>query len=781
MTTNRHTPLLALFCAALFLGGCQSTDLSAPSPLQQEPAPQNEGSGDEEQAPLPSRNRAPWIEGAPGAQPVVGQPFEFTPTAGDPDGDSLTFRASGLPGWASFDPSSGRISGTPATDDAGTSSEVRISVSDGAYEAFLPPFTLQIDALPGTGEHNPPPPPPENRAPSISGTPATSVTVGDLYRFTPSASDPDGDSLAFSVSGLPAWASFDRATGTVEGRPGAADVGVHGSIRIEVSDGQASALLPLFSITVNDLLPAGGETIYVDNTLSASCTDYAPASRSCGGGSARAYASLRGAADAARAGDRVVIRGGTYTEGLYPGNSGTPDQPIVFTAAEGETVTITGSSLSPAIDISGRSHLVIRGLTVDGVRRWLHARNAHYNRIENNTFRRALDPYRSSKTGVYLERATFNKVLNNTIEDGTADNLSLIDADRNLIEGNRITKGGHALWVVKCGDFNVIRNNYFHNSEQKIGEIYDCDGVGFENITAIDATRRNLVEGNEFAFTPSSGNSSPYAGIQYAGQQGIIRDNLFHHTTGPGLSMTLYGGEATRNWGNRVYHNVFFRTALAGIALAGENSSYVFRDNQFKNNILAESIFVANDTRWSWYTGELDGKPVQIKTGRLDGYLFEGNAISGSGGDEPYLITHGVLSAASPARTVSEWERAHPALFRDTITAAPLFRDGEALDLHLTGGSPLIDSGTFLTRATGSGNGTALTVEDASFFYDGFGIEGEPGDEIQLEGSAVKVRIVSIDYANNILHLDTPVSWTVGQGVTRSFNGQRPDIGPFEY
>ncbi len=89
-----------------------------------------------------------------------------------------------------------------------------------------------------------------NRPPTISGTPPTSVTAGTSYSFTPSASDPDGDALAFSIQGKPAWASFSTSTGRLSGTPSAADVGTYGNIRISVSDGSATATLAAFSVSV---------------------------------------------------------------------------------------------------------------------------------------------------------------------------------------------------------------------------------------------------------------------------------------------------------------------------------------------------------------------------------------------------------------------------------------------------------------------------------------------------------------------------------------------------
>ena len=91
-----------------------------------------------------------------------------------------------------------------------------------------------------------------NRAPSISGNPASEAETGSTYEFRPNASDADGDTLSFSVANLPPWANFDEFSGRLWGTPGATDVGIHGSILISVSDGKTSTALRTFSITVNE-------------------------------------------------------------------------------------------------------------------------------------------------------------------------------------------------------------------------------------------------------------------------------------------------------------------------------------------------------------------------------------------------------------------------------------------------------------------------------------------------------------------------------------------------
>lgn len=93
-------------------------------------------------------------------------------------------------------------------------------------------------------------PPPPNSAPAISGQPPGSVLESEFYDFAPSASDPDGDALTFSITNQPGWADFDPQSGALYGTPTAADVGLYSDILISVTDGQATSQLSAFSIDV---------------------------------------------------------------------------------------------------------------------------------------------------------------------------------------------------------------------------------------------------------------------------------------------------------------------------------------------------------------------------------------------------------------------------------------------------------------------------------------------------------------------------------------------------
>jgi hypothetical protein len=91
-----------------------------------------------------------------------------------------------------------------------------------------------------------PVPVPENKAPTISGTPQSSLLTNTDYLFTPDASDGEDDPLTFSISNKPNWADFNIFTGVLKGTP--IKVASFENIVISVSDGTSKTSLPAFNI-----------------------------------------------------------------------------------------------------------------------------------------------------------------------------------------------------------------------------------------------------------------------------------------------------------------------------------------------------------------------------------------------------------------------------------------------------------------------------------------------------------------------------------------------------
>ncbi|ERJ58174.1 Ig-like domain-containing protein [Sphingobacterium paucimobilis] len=93
---------------------------------------------------LKSVNHAPLITGTPTTTVDQDATYSFTPAANDVDGDVLTFSIMNKPSWATFDPATGRLTGTPSNADVGTTSGIMISVSDGTLTASLSAFSITV-------------------------------------------------------------------------------------------------------------------------------------------------------------------------------------------------------------------------------------------------------------------------------------------------------------------------------------------------------------------------------------------------------------------------------------------------------------------------------------------------------------------------------------------------------------------------------------------------------------------------------------------------------------
>ncbi|HWK51206.1 MAG TPA: putative Ig domain-containing protein [Steroidobacter sp.] len=101
--------------------------------------------------PSSSTNAAPTMAGTPGATAVVGQAYSFQPAATDANGDRLSFTVANLPGWATFNAQTGRISGTPTAAQVGSYGNITVTVSDGQANASVGPFTITVSDVANAG------------------------------------------------------------------------------------------------------------------------------------------------------------------------------------------------------------------------------------------------------------------------------------------------------------------------------------------------------------------------------------------------------------------------------------------------------------------------------------------------------------------------------------------------------------------------------------------------------------------------------------------------------
>jgi hypothetical protein len=150
-------------------------------------------------------NRPPLLDPIGDRSFDAGTAWSISLGANDPDSDGLSFRCEGAPAVAAFE-DAGNGSAT-LSDPEGASQPGNYAVMCSVTDAGVPPlsaaesFTLSIGNV--------------NRPPVLD---PPSVIRQDGALFVPlTARDPDGDSLRFSVAGMPDGADFvDNGDGTAE-------------------------------------------------------------------------------------------------------------------------------------------------------------------------------------------------------------------------------------------------------------------------------------------------------------------------------------------------------------------------------------------------------------------------------------------------------------------------------------------------------------------------------------------------------------------------------------
>ncbi len=166
-------------------------------------------------------NRAPGLTQPANQTTAEGAAASLTLTASDPNGNPITFSATGLPSGLSINPATGVISGTPSYTSAGVYS-VTATVSDGSLTASRT-FTWPVTNT--------------NRQPALTQPDNQTSPAGTALTLSLSGSDPDSDPISFSATGLPAGLTINMATGVISGTP--ATAGTY-TVTATITDGSLS-------------------------------------------------------------------------------------------------------------------------------------------------------------------------------------------------------------------------------------------------------------------------------------------------------------------------------------------------------------------------------------------------------------------------------------------------------------------------------------------------------------------------------------------------------------
>lgn len=183
-------------------------------------------------------NTSPTMAAITDRTEAAGTAVNFKVVASDPDGDTLTYTASGLPYFITINPVDGTISGTLIS--RGTYN-VTITATDAKGNGVTQSFTWIVG----------------NRAPEFSADLANTAQIinenSSLYAVT--ATDADGDALTYSLKSgsLPAGITFNP-NGTFSGTAGNTSAAFSPyTVEIEVVDSNGGSDSTTLVITINDL------------------------------------------------------------------------------------------------------------------------------------------------------------------------------------------------------------------------------------------------------------------------------------------------------------------------------------------------------------------------------------------------------------------------------------------------------------------------------------------------------------------------------------------------
>ena len=452
------------------------------------------------------------------------------------------------------------------------------------------------------------------------------------------------------------------------------------------------------------------------------------------------------------AGDTIFFKSGQSYGALTPA-SGTNGGYVTYAAyGTGTKPVIAGCT------VSNKSYIKFQGLQFSSTNANypLNITTSSYISVEK------CDIFAESSCTAYAALRIYMNAHHNSIVGSTIahrnfgmqnDALNLkYNANNNLIEGNAIgtathyaltLEGSSAAYPTYVCSNNVIRNNTINNPQGAMVE-------------AQSNSNRNLFDGNNITGGKTSANDNNATHVfKSVSMYNIIRNNILHdnnQAAAYGISSYAYqynSDPANNVVGNRIYNNLITAVASQPIVMDNYNpGASVLNNNVYKNNIVSNN-----------------GSSFQLivaTTAGVTNNSFRNNLFNTA-------ATTNVVKVGGSATTVAGIQATDPAHYSGNLQADPML-SGTAPQT----GSPCIGAGDFLARVSTGGSGSTITVDDAGYFSDGFGVS--TGDTIRVGNTTTTVT--AVNYTTNTLTLADVITCATGDPVSLPYDGAKPNIGP---
>ena len=516
------------------------------------------------------------------------------------------------------------------------------------------------------------------------------------------------------------------------------------------------------------------------------------------------------AARVARPGDTILIHGGVYYEDVKPRYSGKPGEFIVYkNYGDGEVILdAQDGRRTGCIEIENKSYLHFSGLTVRGANSY-------------STWPRAGIAVRDGSSNIILEDITAYDNYFGILVYGKNKPVSFITV-RNSKTFDPDTKTGNTHYGIyfyqKVYDSSILNNHaaYALPEPQSYGIEVSTDYPGVQ----ADGPRRIVITGNEVDHNESQGihtwnavgvlisdnhshdNGATGIQIEDGSENIVIENNLSENNA---QSYEYETGVWVDGSKNVLVRNNILRSNKIGLNISVSDRVIVHDNTIYLNDRGAENLFnaaglmvdhdvsdisITQNTFYQNSAGAAQLGGINLGSGEpnCERISFKNNIVAETKSSWD-LALGSCMNLSSDyndfynTRAVSilwnestyDWLAYRAASRQDahSVSQDPLFVDPAGFDFHLGPTSPLLGKGVVLTSTTDAGDGNVITVRDAGYFSDGFGI-GQ-GDEIVI--GVNQVRIIAIDYANNKITIDRVIRWRKGDEVSFPFSGIAPDMG----
>lgn len=368
---------------------------------------------------------------------------------------------------------------------------------------------------------------------------------------------------------------------------------------------------------------AVASVLYVDKN-NPSCSDTAPGA----GTQSQPYCTIGKGASVAIGGQTVQVASGTYAELVTVGHSGSAGSPIVFTAAPGASVTVSGGA--DGFKLTGKSYVTIQGFTVANTTSYgFYVSSSSSNvTISGNTVSNIasngiyVTTLSSNVTvsgntvsgvdgvGIYVNTLSNITVSGNTVSDTTSYGIYNRSSSNVTISGNHVSgTQNHAIYVSPSSSNVTVNDNqvsgitgygFWANSSSGVtvsgNTISDTTSYGLH----VDSSTNVTVSGNDVSGAGERAVDLIKYGIKLTDTTAsLVSGNVSHDNSNDGifLDATTNGVRVT---GNQAFGNARgYARAAPGIDVRGNNNTVdrnVSHDNE--------------DSGFQFYTGSHDNLVV---------------------------------------------------------------------------------------------------------------------------------------------------------------------------